>query len=90
MESAETLLQKLMGECCTPKSPSSAWGSGHRPEIFFGFLLFLESVQTLIQKLIAGCYTLESPSSARGSGHRLEFFFGLLLFWRVLKPSYIN
>jgi hypothetical protein len=79
---------KLMGECYTLESPSSARGSGQRPEKNFGFLLFLESVQTLIQKLIVKCCTLESPSSARrGSGHRPEFFFfGFLLFWRVFKP----
>ena len=65
-----------MGECYTLESPSSARGSGQRPEIFFGFLLFLESVQMLIQKLIVKCCTLESPSSARrGLGHRPDFFF---------------
>jgi hypothetical protein len=48
LESVETLIHKLIVERCTPESPSNARGSGRRPEIFFGFLLFLESVQTLI------------------------------------------
>ena len=84
MESVQTLIQKLIAECCTLVSPSSARGSGHRPEKKIGFLLFWR-VFFNIQKLIAEFCTLESPSSARCSRHRANFFFGFLLFWRMVK-----
>jgi hypothetical protein len=83
LESVQTLIQKLIVECCTLESPSSVQrGSGHRPEIFFFFWVptFLESIETLIHKLIVERCTPESPSNARGSGRRPEFFFGFLLF----------